>query len=137
MGVVYLANDTLTGGKVALKVLRSTTEADARRFLREARALAELNHPGIVRYVAHGESNGDRWLAMEWLEGETLAERLQRQGLTVAESVAVVARAADAVGALHQRGMLHRDLKPSNLFLVRGELDRICLLYTSPSPRDS
>src|SRR5262245_50261823 len=81
MGAVYRARDRLTGAEVALKVMRGSA-AEGLRFAREAQVLSELNHPAIVQYIAHGRTEtGERYLAMEWLEGETLSERLIRQGL--------------------------------------------------------
>src|ERR671924_210721 len=85
---VYRARDRLTGGQVALKILE-TSRDDEGRFDREARILAGLTHPGIAAYVAHGYGSGGRWLAMEWLSGRTLAERLERECLSIAESVHV------------------------------------------------
>jgi tetratricopeptide (TPR) repeat protein len=131
MGVVFRARDAHTGASVALKVLHAG--ADAVRFEREARVLAELDHPGIVRYVAHGASGrgdgGERpWLAMEWLEGEDLETRLARQGLTVTETVVLGRRVAEALGVAHGLGVVHRDLKPANLFLVGREVARVKVL---------
>jgi eukaryotic-like serine/threonine-protein kinase len=128
MGVVYRAQDRSTGQPVALKVLHGQG-GDAARFEREARILAELDHPLVVRYVAHGAlPSGEPYLAMEWLEGEDLAERLARERPGLAESVALAVQVAEALAALHQRGIVHRDLKPSNVFLVDGRLDGIKLL---------
>ena len=128
MGVVYEAEDLLEGGKVALKLLRSEEVVDVTRFQREASLLAQLQHPGIVRYVAHGvvgreggELAGRVWLAMEWLEGRTLAEAIQRGAIDAHGSVEVVRRAAAALVRAHERGVVHRDLKPANLFLCGGE----------------
>jgi hypothetical protein len=121
MGTVWRARDRTTGELVALKILHREGAADLERFVREAAILAELDHPGIVRYIAHG----DGWLAMEWLDGETLAQRLLRGRLGVHESIDLVRRAAEALGAAHARGIVHRDVKPSNIFLA-GE--RIKLL---------
>jgi len=122
MGTVYRAHDRFEGGEVALKVLHGGAQ-ESERFLREARVLAELRHPAIVRYVAHGTTPaGQAWLAMEWLEGEDLADRLARGGLTPSDSVALVARAASALALAHARGVIHRDVKPSNLFLPGGRL---------------
>jgi eukaryotic-like serine/threonine-protein kinase len=128
MGEVYRAQDRITGRPVALKVLHGQG-GDAARFEREARILAEIDHPLVVRYVGHGAlPTGEPYLAMEWLEGEDLAARLTRERPTVAESVALAVQVAEALAALHERGIVHRDLKPSNVFLVDGRLDGIKLL---------
>src|SRR5438094_10481237 len=88
MGTVYRARDNATGGPVGLKVLRGTDAVNVARFEREATVLAGLEHPGVVRFVAHGTTADDhQFLAMEWLEGEDLAARLARTGLTVEESL--------------------------------------------------
>ncbi len=129
MGTVFRAVDTLDGAEVAVKLLRGQQAIDIERFEREAGVLAELRHPGIVRYVAHGASRaGERYLAMEWLEGEDLAGRMFRLRLTVAESLRVMRRSAAALAFAHERGLVHRDVKPSNIFIVRGDLDEVKLL---------
>jgi hypothetical protein len=116
MGTVYRARDHETGGLVALKVL-SAGGAIA-RFEEEALLLERLRHPAIVAYVAHGvTAAGEPFLAMEWLEGESLAERLARKPLAVDETIALAARVAGALAAAHEAGVVHRDIKPSNLFL--------------------
>lgn len=126
MGTVYRAIDRETGTPVALKIL---LRGSAERFLREARVLAELAHPRIVRHVAHGAlPHGDPYLAMEWLQGEDLAHRLERGPLSVSDGVAVARAVADALSAAHARGIVHRDLKPSNLFLVDGDVARLRVL---------
>jgi tetratricopeptide (TPR) repeat protein len=122
MGVVYQALDRLTGENVAVKLLGADDPQSTARFLREGRVLAELTHPGIVRYVAHGSSGGQRYLAMEWLEGEDLARRLARGRLSVADTFALAGQVAETLAHAHARGVVHRDLKPSNLFLVSGEV---------------
>ncbi|MGZ3475510.1 MAG: protein kinase domain-containing protein, partial [Polyangiales bacterium] len=128
MGVVYRARDRFTGGDVALKLLQAAVSEKA-RFAREARVLAMLPHPAIVRHVAHGEtSDGSLYLAMEWLEGEDLYKRLGRRGLTLDESLALVSRVAEALGAAHARGIVHRDVKPSNVFLPDGDVARAKIL---------
>ncbi|NUP06045.1 MAG: protein kinase [Polyangiaceae bacterium] len=126
---VFRANDRQTGQPVALKVLRCGAEGEAmERFALEAKVLAQLCHRGIVRYVTHGKVGGDLFLAMEWLEGMTLTQRLSTQKLTVDEAVGVVRRVADALGSAHGRGVVHRDIKPGNIFLVDGDPTRIKLL---------
>jgi serine/threonine protein kinase/tetratricopeptide (TPR) repeat protein len=129
MGTVYRAIDLSSGIPVALKVLRSASADASQRFTREVRILSQLRHPGIVRYIADGRTEGDEmWLAMEWLDGEGLNTRLVRGGLTAGESVELVRRVAEALGAAHEKGVIHRDLKPSNLFLCGGDLERVKVL---------
>ncbi|WP_437969558.1 protein kinase [Sorangium sp. So ce260] len=129
MAQIFRARDRLTGEPVAVKVLQRRGPQETHRFVREAQALATLRHPGIVGYVAHGTTEGgDLFLAMQWLSGETLAERFLREPLTVPESLALGARVASTLGALHRLGIVHRDLKPSNLLLVGGSVDEVTLL---------
>ncbi|OJT17202.1 hypothetical protein BO221_46630 [Archangium sp. Cb G35] len=130
MGFVYRAVDSSTGGTVALKLLHGVTSPEiAYRFNREAVLLAELRHPGIVSYVAHGSIEaGQPYLAMEWLEGEDLSRRLARQPLDLPETLSLVRRAAEALATAHQRGIVHRDLKPSNLLLRGGRPEDVVLL---------
>jgi len=126
---VYRALDRQTGALVALKILhgRSTEQTD--RFGQEAEVLAELSHPAVVRYVAHGSTPvGEHYLAMEWLEGENLSDRLAGGPLTIGESVDLGRRVADALASAHRRGIVHRDIKPSNLFLPNGRLEEAKLL---------
>ncbi|HSQ66951.1 MAG TPA: protein kinase [Polyangiaceae bacterium] len=124
MGSVYRARDTKTGAIVALKVLRPRhDEHDADRFAREAQALAEMDHPAIVRYVAHGAAGEEHFLAMEWLEGEDLAARVKRAPLTLKESLRLGRRVAIALGHAHAHGVIHRDVKPANVYLVGGSVD--------------
>ncbi|KYF60033.1 hypothetical protein BE04_17130, partial [Sorangium cellulosum] len=129
MGHVYRARDLESGDTVALKVLRRAGKGEQRRFSCEVEALSALRIPGVVRYIAHGLTAGGKpYLVMEWLSGETLAERMVQRGLTAAESVDVVARVAGTLGGLHRQGVVHRDLKPSNLLLADGRLDRVMVL---------
>ena len=128
MGVVFRATDRLSGDLVAFKVLAGD-DGDATRFAREVRLLSDLDHPAIVRYVAHGVTRaGKPYLAMEWLDGEDLAVRLGRGGLAVAEAIALLHRLAAGLAAAHARGVVHRDIKPSNVLLVGGDPGRAKLL---------
>ncbi|WP_437664574.1 serine/threonine-protein kinase [Sorangium sp. So ce1182] len=129
MGTVYKAQDRLGGGAVALKIVRLRSAIQVERFEREAALLAALVHPGIVRYIAHGSTPaGDRYLAMEWLDGEDLAARLARRVLPASEGLSLVRRAAEALAFAHARGIVHRDIKPSNLFLPGGDAGRVKLV---------
>ncbi|WP_437525492.1 protein kinase [Sorangium sp. So ce726] len=129
MGLVYRALDRARGEPVALKLLASEGDREEERFAAECRILAGLSHAGIVRFVAQGVTEaGQRWLAMEWLDGEDLAARIARAGLGVDDSVALALAAAEALAAAHARGVIHRDIKPSNIFLVGGDPRRIKLI---------
>jgi len=129
MARVYRAVDKTNGAVVALKVLHTDEADDVGRFTRESALLAELSHPGIVRYVAHGSTpDVPCFLAMEWLDGEDLGDRLRRGPLTLRQSIALGRRAGEALGAAHRRGIIHRDIKPSNLFLPDGDIERVKLL---------
>jgi serine/threonine protein kinase len=122
MGAVYQAGDRATGGTVAVKVMARQHASFRERFQREADVLADLAHPCVVRYVAHGMTDhGQPFLAMDWLEGEDLAGRLARAPLGEAEAFAVLRRACEGLAVAHAKGIVHRDIKPSNLFLVGGQ----------------
>ncbi|HEX7840366.1 MAG TPA: serine/threonine-protein kinase, partial [Kofleriaceae bacterium] len=126
MGTVYRARDPISGETVAVKVISDAQSHHTERFAREVKVLAELSHPGIVRYIAHGvTSSGELFLAMELLDGEVLKTRLERGPLTVSEAVTLATRVAEALGAAHARGVVHRDLKPSNLILPGGRVDQV------------
>ena len=118
MGEVYRARDTKLGRSVAIKVLPEAVLSDAdrvARFAREARTLASLNHPHIAALYGMEESGGRHFLVMELVEGETLADRLQRGPMRVQEALAVARQIADALEAAHEKGVIHRDLKPANV----------------------
>jgi tetratricopeptide (TPR) repeat protein len=120
MGRVYRAIDELSGAVVAVKVLHATAGDAEERFDREVRLLQKLQHPGIVKYVAHGASaEGRPYLAMEWLEGEPLGRRIAHGAMSVREAVDVAKGIAEAVGAAHSIGIVHRDLKPQNIMVPR------------------
>jgi tetratricopeptide (TPR) repeat protein len=129
MGIVYSARDLETGERAAVKLLREVEAETIERFVLEARVLERLDHPGIVGYLASGRSgDGVHFLAMEWLEGEDLAARLERGPLSIPESVAVARQVAEILGHAHAQGVVHRDVKPSNIFLMGGDLDRVRVL---------
>ena len=120
MGVVYAARDERLERTVALKTMSSlaSDETARKRFWREARAAASVNHPNVCQIYEIGEDGGELFIAMELLEGEALAERLRRGPLSVSETVPIGLGMLAALSALHARGIVHRDLKPSNVFLT-------------------
>jgi eukaryotic-like serine/threonine-protein kinase len=129
MGSVYRARDRATGGAAAVKILRDETTAEHReRFAREAQLMSELTHPGFVRCLGFCSEGETPYLAMEWLDGEDLAQRLAREPLSGDASMRLITRVAAALGAAHARGVVHRDIKPSNLFLVGGDVERAKVL---------
>ncbi|HEY3255253.1 MAG TPA: protein kinase, partial [Polyangiaceae bacterium] len=99
------------------------------RFAREIGILSELSHPGIVQYLAHGTTHeGTLYLAMEWLEGEDLAERLRRTPLSIEETLTLTRRICRALSTAHARGIVHRDIKPGNLFLPGSDPSAVKVL---------
>ncbi|WP_394834002.1 protein kinase [Pendulispora rubella] len=132
MAIVYRASDLKRdGATVALKVLRRLVHVHDihERFTREALVLSQLRHPGIVSYIDHGITpQGDAFLVMEWLEGEDLGHRMDREGLSLAETVTLFRAVAEALSVAHRHGIVHRDLKPENIFLLEGRPDRVSLL---------
>jgi serine/threonine protein kinase/tetratricopeptide (TPR) repeat protein len=121
MGVVYAARDKKLGRQVALKLMSSLAGEDdtaRKRFWREARAAASVNHPNVCQIHEIGEDAGTLFIAMELLEGESLADRLRGGPLRLADSIPIALGMLAALSALHGRGLVHRDLKPSNVFLT-------------------
>jgi serine/threonine protein kinase/tetratricopeptide (TPR) repeat protein len=120
MGLVYAARDERLGRTVALKVIRGggTDERARKRFWREARAAAAVDHPGLCPIHEVGDEDGTLFIAMPLLQGESLAERLEKGALPVPEATRIALAALDALDHLHGHGLIHRDLKPSNLFLT-------------------
>jgi TolB-like protein len=119
MGIVFEAHDDRLQRRVALKTILPSADPGMRdRFLREARAAAAVSHPHVCQLFEIGEHNGEPFLAMELLEGESLAERLERGPLPTAGALTVALGVLSALEALHRRGIVHRDLKPSNVFLT-------------------
>jgi len=120
MGEVYLAEDTKLGRQVALKVLAhdSAHDPDRRaRFEREARAVAALNHPGIVTIHSVEEHQGVLFLTMELVDGRTLSECIPQGGMTLDQLLKIGIPLTDAIGTAHHRGITHRDLKPANVMI--------------------
>lgn len=129
MSEVYRAKDLQTNETVAVKILLESLPQEADRFLLEAKALSALQHPHIVRYIAHGVLPDDRaFLALEWLEGEDLSDRLSRQLLSLKESLTLCEGVAEALAFAHSQGITHRDIKPPNIFLPKGFLREAKLL---------
>ena len=123
MGEVYRARDTKLGRDVAIKVLPADFTADPERrarFAREARLLATLNHPHIGAIYGLEESEGIAALVLEFVDGPTLADRLQHAPLPIAEALAIARQIAEALEAAHDKGIVHRDLKPANVILQGG-----------------
>src|SRR2546423_2184141 len=121
MGEVYLAEDTQLHRKVALKILLADVAANEdrmRRFVQEARAAAALNHPNIAHVYEIGESDGLNFIAMEFIDGQTLRSRLEGTALRLGQVLDVTAQIASALAAAHRAGIIHRDLKPENVMLT-------------------
>src|SRR5919106_7028590 len=121
MAAVYLAHDERLGRDVAIKRLHrgEHEEVDARRFQREARLGASLSHPNLVSIFDTEEDDESVLLVMEYVDGETLADRLARGGLESRCAVAIVRAVANALDHAHAAGIVHRDIKPANVLLGR------------------
>ena len=121
MGAVYRAVDRQSGRTVAVKLMHPGDGSRIARFMLEARVLAKLRHPGIVRYIAHGATLTDEpYLVMEWLDGATLEDHLATHRMSVADIVEMAIQISDALVVAHAGGIAHRDIKPSNLFVCGG-----------------
>jgi serine/threonine protein kinase len=120
MGQVYLANDTRLGRQVALKLLPAHLTQDTehlRRFRKEAQAVLALNHPNILTIHDFGEADGVHYIATEYVEGQTLRQRLLKGKLALAELLDIAQQSTNALAAAHQAGIVHRDIKPENIMI--------------------
>jgi serine/threonine protein kinase/Tol biopolymer transport system component len=128
MGEVYLARDTMLDRKVALKILPSDVASNQermRRFQQEARAAAALNHPAIAHTYEIGEADGVNYIAMEFIEGVTLREKIHRDKAPLLKQLKYLAQVAEGLTKAHAAGIVHRDLKPDNIMITRDDYAKI------------
>ena len=126
MGEVYLALDTKLDRKVAIKILQPNSLAEEnlkRRLLREAQAAAKLDHPNICAVYDVNEAKSLTYIVMQYIEGDTLAEKMERQTLELSTALAIAEQAAEGLAEAHKHGIVHRDIKPQNMMITpRGQL---------------
>ncbi len=129
MANVYLAEDTILDRKVAIKVLRGDLENNEkfiRRFQREAKSVSDLSHPNIVEVYDVGEEDGQHYIVMEYIDGRTLKQLInKRGGLTVAEVIDIMTQLTDGLSAAHDAYIIHRDIKPQNIMILDDGLIKI------------
>jgi len=126
MGEVFLARDLALGRMAAVKVLSASLTPEARaRLFREAQACARLQHPAIATFFEAGEADGVAFLAMEFVAGETLRDRLRRGPLSLAEALSISGALLEALGHAHAAGVLHRDIKPENIMVTGDHLAKL------------
>ena len=128
MGEVYLAQDTTLERTVALKILPADVAASEQRmgrFIQEAKTASALNHPNIITIYEIGQADSVLFIATEFIEGETLRERLQETSLTILEALDLAIQIASALVAAHQAGIVHRDIKPENIMLRRDGILKV------------
>src|SRR5215471_15993122 len=121
MGEVYLAQDTRLDRKVALKILPADLAAQSdrmERFVREAKSAAALNHPNIAHVYEIGESDGVHFIAMEFVDGETLRQLIHQRQTDLRKLLRYMQKVAEALSKAHSNGIVHRDLKPDNIMVT-------------------
>ena len=136
MGVVFAAEDESLGRRVAVKTITEPDESARKRFRREARAAAGVNHPNVCQVYEIGEDGGQLFITMELLSGEPLSERLTRGPLPLDEAVSLGRGMLAALQALHETGIVHRDLKPSNVFLTPHGVKLLDFGLARPLPKE-
>src|SRR5688572_19253613 len=144
MGEVYLAHDTKLDRKVALKILPDNvcTDDSVRRFVTEAKAASALNHPNILTIYEIDEVDSEHFIATEFIEGETLRQRLMLTPIKLREGIDVGIQVASALCATHGVGIVHRDIKPENIMLRRDGIVKVLdfglakLARNEPGPRE-
>ena len=144
MGEVYLAQDTKLDRKIALKILPAEVAANRdrmERFVREAKAAAALNHPNIAHIYEIGETDGINFIAMEFIDGQTLREKIYRERTELKKLLRFLQHAAEGLARAHAVGIVHRDLKPDNIMITEDGHTKILdfglakLIEQSPSPK--
>ena len=129
MANVYLAKDTILDRNVAIKVLRGDLENNdkfIRRFQREAKSVSDLSHPNIVEIYDVGEEEGQHYIVMEYIEGRTLKQLIQKRGsLTVPEVIDIMTQLTDGLSAAHEAYIIHRDIKPQNILILDNGMIKI------------
>src|SRR5438309_3487994 len=128
MGEVYLAEDLQLHRKVALKVLPPAVAAKGdrmRRFVQEAQAAAALNHPNIAHIYEIGEGEGVHFISMEYIDGETLREKIHRDKAPLPKLLKYLTQVAEGLAKAHSAGIVHRDLKPDNIMITRDDYAKI------------
>ena len=136
MGEVYRAHDPKLGRDVAIKVLPEELARDEerlRRFEREAKVLASLNHTNIGAIYGFEQSGSTHYLVLELVEGETLAERIARGAMSLDEAVSIASKIAEALEEAHEQGIVHRDLKPANVKITPRDEVKVLDLSAPPS----
>jgi eukaryotic-like serine/threonine-protein kinase len=128
MGEVYLAEDTRLHRKVALKVLPGEVASNhdrMRRFNQEAKAAAVVNHPNIAHIYEIGESEGTDFIAMKFIDGVTLRDKIHRDKAPLAKLLKYLTQVAEGLVKAHSAGIVHRDLKPDNIMITRDDSAKI------------